>query len=163
MVRSHLEYGSVVWSVATKKNLMALEAVQRRATKYILGFPCGDTYKARLIKCNLQPLSYRRELLDLVFLYKCLNGYYSVKLDTLFPVHTNNLDLRNSDNSIRFKPSRCHTETFRYSYANRTIVTWNNLPCTIKASTSVSMFKTRLSQHYNSLRAEYFDSLNTCT
>ena len=149
--------------ILKRSNLKALESIQRRATKYILGVHCDDTYKARLIKCNLHPLSYRREILDLVFLYKCLHGYYSVNLQDLFPLQTYTSELRNSNNTIRFEATRCGTETFRHSYVNRTIYRWNNLPHNIKASTTIGMFKSRLKQHYNNLRNNYFDDSNTCT
>ena len=35
LVRPHLEYGSTVWSVASKKEAIIIENVQRRATRLI--------------------------------------------------------------------------------------------------------------------------------
>jgi len=73
-VRPHLEYGSVVWSAHTKCNLFNLEKVQRRATKFMLHRLVIDSmsYDERLEQCHLLPLLYRRDMLHLFYLGKCL-------------------------------------------------------------------------------------------
>lgn len=78
MVRSKLEVGVPVWSSHRKENLMKIEGVQRRATRFILRSDIG--YKDRLSACGLMPLSLRREILDLSFLFKCRQGFYSLDL-----------------------------------------------------------------------------------
>ena len=50
-VRSRLEYASVVWSPFTKKNIVKLEQIQRRATRLILGNQLSE--HERLDKLNL--------------------------------------------------------------------------------------------------------------
>ena len=47
--------------------------VQRRATKFILGDYTSD-YKSRLLALDLLPISYWLELLDLLFILKCLQS-----------------------------------------------------------------------------------------
>ena len=71
-VRSRLEYACQVWCPYTKRNIRALEQVQRKATRFIVGKELS--YYERLKKLELLPLAYRREILDLIFFYKCLNG-----------------------------------------------------------------------------------------
>ena len=83
MVRSKLEVGVPVWSSHRKENLMKIEGVQRRATRFIPRSDIG--YKNRLSACGLMPLSLRREMLDPSFLFKCRQGFYSLDLsDFLF-------------------------------------------------------------------------------
>ena len=72
LVRSNLEYCSVVWSPYTKRNTDKLQRVQRGATKLIL--ESDDPYDFRLKKLNLMSLGKRRSLADVTFLYKVLNG-----------------------------------------------------------------------------------------
>ena len=50
LVRSQLEYGSIVWSPYTQRNILKIERVQRRATitKFILR--TDDSYDIRLCK-----------------------------------------------------------------------------------------------------------------
>lgn len=76
MVRSKLEVGVPVWSSHRKENLTKIEGVQRRATRFILRSDIG--YKDRPGACGLMPLSLRREMLDLSFLSKCRQGFYSL-------------------------------------------------------------------------------------
>ena len=55
------------------KDIILLERVQHRASKYILGDYSSD-YKTRLIKLNLLPLMYIYELLDILFFIKSLKS-----------------------------------------------------------------------------------------
>lgn len=63
LVRSHLCYATQVWSPQSKDLLRQLERVQRRATKFILDLPfiCNYTYRDRLIKLDLLPITYFHE------------------------------------------------------------------------------------------------------
>jgi hypothetical protein len=49
---------------------MLLENVQRRATKFILGYPENMNYKERLSNLGIMPLEYRREMADLILFFK---------------------------------------------------------------------------------------------
>ena len=76
LVRPQLEYASQVWSPYTKGKIMAIERVQRRATKFILKCDFSITYPERLVKLGLLPLEFRREVSDLCFFQiKCLYGH----------------------------------------------------------------------------------------
>ena len=74
MVRSQLAYGSQVWAPQTVNNIMTVERVQRRTTKFILSLPYQTdiSYKERLITIGIIPICYWHENLDLVYLYKCI-------------------------------------------------------------------------------------------
>ena len=60
LVRPHLEYSSSVWSPQHKKDMVAIENVQRRATRML---PClrGKTYSERFKILGLPTFEYRRE------------------------------------------------------------------------------------------------------
>ncbi|CAB4014177.1 RNA-directed DNA polymerase from mobile element jockey [Paramuricea clavata] len=70
-VRPTLEYASPVWSPYKKRNINKIEKVQRRASRLILGHEVD--YKSRLEKLHLLPLYMRREITDLVFLFKIIH------------------------------------------------------------------------------------------
>ena len=70
IVRPHLEYGTVIWTPMCKKDKIAIENVQRRATKLVRS--CKDLSE-RLRKLGLPSLEYRRERSDLIQVYKILN------------------------------------------------------------------------------------------
>ena len=66
LIRSNLEYCSSVWNGTSKRNISLIEGVQRRATKFILHYPEED-YKSRLDRLDILPLSFRREITDLIY------------------------------------------------------------------------------------------------
>ena len=75
MVRPHLEYGAPIWNPHTKKNIDAIENVQRRASKRIPGLS-HLTYKQRLETIELPTLQYRRYRGDMIETYKMSHGLY---------------------------------------------------------------------------------------
>ena len=69
LVRSHLGYCSQIWAPQSViRNILLVESVQRRATKFICKLSKTDhySYRDRLVQLNLLPLSYWLEYLDLV-------------------------------------------------------------------------------------------------
>ena len=73
LVRSNLEYCSVVWCPFTKRNVNKLEIIQRRATRFILKL--NEPYDVGLSKLNLLTLEQRRFVVAVTFLFKALNGH----------------------------------------------------------------------------------------
>ena len=70
LVRSHFGYATQVWTPQSKELIRKIERIQHRATKYILNLPilCEESYKDRVIKLALLPVSYWHEIyLDMVF------------------------------------------------------------------------------------------------
>ena len=65
LVRPHIEYANTTWSPTKMKDIIAIENVQRRATKYLPTLK-NMTYEERLKKLNLPTLRYRRMRGDLI-------------------------------------------------------------------------------------------------
>ena len=81
LVRSQLIYCSQLWHPFLIKDIMILERVQRRATKFILN-DYTSPYKSRLTQLNLFPLMYQYELNDLLFFiksYKASSAYFDIR------------------------------------------------------------------------------------
>ena len=66
LVRSHLEYGNVVWGSFYKEDTKKIERVQRRATKLIPEIH-NRPYQERLIYLKLPSLVYRRSRGDMIY------------------------------------------------------------------------------------------------
>ena len=62
-----LEYSCETWNPYTKRNIDKLEAVQQRATSWIIG--SDDDYDTRLSKLRLLSLSSRRFTRDVTFFF----------------------------------------------------------------------------------------------
>ena len=128
LVRSNLEYCSVVWSPYTKRNTDKLERVQRRATKLIL--KSDDPYDIRLKKLNLMSLEKRRSLADVTFLYKVLNGNIDIDINKIIDFHSeaDRFSLRAKD-SLTLKKKYVRTNVLKYSFFHRITDQWNQYNC----------------------------------
>ncbi|CAH8625506.1 unnamed protein product [Schistosoma guineensis] len=93
-----LEYGILVYSNCRHNDLMKIEGVQRKVTKAVMGYSYSKDYHQRCQQLNLEPLWIRRIKLNLVFIYRLINGisYSSVPTpsDSMISSHS----LRNKEN-----------------------------------------------------------------
>jgi len=160
LVRSHLEYCSQVWSPHNKGDIVLLEQVQRRFTKSVL-YNMNMSYKERLLYLGLLPLSFRREISDLLFLYKCIYAQYNVdfpRQQLLVPIANANVRLRSNNIGLLFTVPRCKTTTFQSSYYCRAINLWNSLPQEARSSSSLHDFRNHVKSFYKSKLANLTSS-----
>ena len=68
LVRSHLGYCSQVWAPQSViRNLLSIEKVQRRATKFLYNYSNALSYRDFLLGLQLLPINYWLEYLEFVF------------------------------------------------------------------------------------------------
>ena len=147
LIRPHLEYCPQVWSPVPEHgnwcSIMNIESVQREVTKVILG--CEHlNYKDRLEKLGLTTLLERRMRGDLIETFKILNGFTDYGYEWFH--------ISEWTGKLVLKDTNEHNRNF---FANRVVKYYNNLPNTIKLSTSVNMFKNKL----DDFRKLYFNNI----
>ena len=111
LVRSQLGYCSQVWRPQFVQDIMSLETVQRRSTKYILQ-DYSSNYKQRLVSLKLLPLMYWYELQDMLFIIKCIK----TPLDN-FDIHKYISFVTSSTRSAshhKLKQNLCRTSRYRH-------------------------------------------------
>lgn len=162
LIRSQLGYASQVWCPQTIESISAIEKVQRRATKYILnlGYMSDIPYPTRLNKLNLLPITYWHEYLDLVMLYKIINGMASVSHGVrLVAVSSRKTRSSSNDDCISLTVPFARTVTFQTSYFIRTTKVWNILNSDLRnKNKSFSSFKYGLVLYYRDALTKSYDT-----
>ena len=161
LVRSTLEYSSIVWDPYLQKDTDKLEKVQRRAARFITGnYTSRDQgcVSQMLAELNLPPLQDRRKANRLTFFFKVVEGLVPAMQshDFLTPVRgkrlikskqytdcvtSNIIDKQSTNNSKCFKTVQCITEPYKNSFFPRTIIDWNHLDNNIVRAETVDSFR----------------------
>ena len=148
MVRSQLEYACTVWDPYLQKNINSLEAIQRRAARFITNDhqsrSPGDVTKM-LKQLNLNPLQERRKTKRLQMFSKIIENEVPPLPPDKFlkPVNASKRKIKPKilkdfdsynivTNSATVNPSSfekiiCQTPQRSYSFFPRTIIQWNQL------------------------------------
>jgi hypothetical protein len=168
LVRSILEYASVVWDPYLIKDIEQLEKVQRRAARFITG-----DYKTREEGCvtnmisrlELKPLVVRRREARLNIMFKTTKGLLpSMPPNTFFNhqprqkrkikpksysdhVTTNIVNRYATNNTRGYIVPEATTEQLRNSFFVKTVVEWNQLDERIVTQETPEGFKRALLQH----------------
>ena len=121
MVRSQLLYCTQLWRPHLMKDILTLEQIQHRATKYLLN-DYTSSYKTRLVKLRILPLMYLFELQDILFAIK------SIKVQSKqFNIHDHiNFSSANTSNKLII-PHHLNNVS-RHSYFHRLPTLWNAMP-----------------------------------
>ena len=150
LVRPHLEYASEIWNPHLIGDIQVLEKVQRRATKLVPDLR-QLTYSDRLAALNLPSLSYRRRRMDMITVFKIVHGLEGVPFDNLFTFH----NTITRGNGYKLFKHFCHLNVRKFSFAQRIIDDWNQLPAFLIESPDVLTFKTKLDIFWNADRFHY--------
>ncbi|KAK3099403.1 hypothetical protein FSP39_003853 [Pinctada imbricata] len=143
LVRPHLEYASCAWYTLYKKDAMAIENTQRRATKLIYGIQ-HLSYSERLLNLGLPSLEYRRIRADVIQVYKYINN-----LDEMSkPLFVKSQENRTRGNSQKLVKSHCRLDVRKNCFTNRVINIWNSLPDNVVTANTLNSFKSKLNNHW---------------
>ena len=140
MVLPVLEYANQVWSPRLKKHKVALENVQRRATRLVGGMH-GLTYEQRLRKLKLPTLAYRRLRGDLIETFKVLNNLYDPEVSGFIPLRKTGTT---RGHSLKIFKERANLNIRKFGFPHRVVDIWNSLPENVASAPSLNCFKNRL-------------------
>ena len=160
MVRPHLEYGSVIWNPHLKKDMDAIERVQRRATKLVPGIK-NLSYEDRLKSLELPTLKFRRDRADIIETYNILTGKHIINMDCCCQSCPNKLMFQKSVSTITrghsMKLQKPKATGQRYHFlATRVINSWNSLTNKAVTQPTLKGFKTQLHKHWDLNKDIYY-------
>lgn len=167
LVRSILEYGSIVWDPYTQQDKQCLEKIQRRAARFIIGNykTKSEGFMTQTLKdIGLPPLHRRRLYNRLAFFHKIANGLVpAIKPeDHLTPLDKkrrikptrysgylskNPIENQSRNNSKCFLNIDSRCAQYKHSFFPKTIIDWNSLDNDIALDHKENSFKEKLKRH----------------
>ena len=123
LVRSHLDYGNLIFYPTTKYKQI-LENAQRQATRIVpelQGMSCSQ----RLVELNLTTLDYTRKRFDIIQVFKIIRNIDDIDMNSFF-TYTDNDHLRG--HNLKLSKPRANKTSRLNSFALRNIHEWNRLP-----------------------------------
>lgn len=143
LIRSSLEYAASIWDPYLKRDIDALERVQRRAARFTKGdYGTTSSVTAMLTELGWHQLADRRRDLRLALLYKIVHGHVAVPVDSLNLTHKDSRT--RSKHGLTFRHPSAKTNELKNFFINRTVPDWNLLPASTVEASSVESFKARL-------------------
>ena len=122
LVRSRVEYGAVVWDPYLSKDIQAVEAVQRKAARFVTDRASVTDMTNTL---GWDTLESRREKSRLKYMNEIIGDRVAIPHEEYITL--NNSRTR-SVNSRKHKHYRTRTLVFKNSFFPRTIPVWNTTP-----------------------------------
>ena len=127
LVRSILEYCSIIWAPYYALHNNRLKRVQNKFLKYLLykhHFPCsGLPYSTRLLLCGIKSLEERRRDALLLFLFKIFNNL--IDCDELLGMITLKVPLRRTRQQLLFHQTHHRTNYGQSAFVDRMITNYN--------------------------------------
>jgi hypothetical protein len=143
LIRSLLEYSSVVWDPHLQKDRDAIERVQRKAARWITGD--HSTYSSvtgMLSQLGLESLELRRKNQRLIMMYKIVHRVVALSTQDLGILPADGRT--RSAHKFKLRVPRASTAELKNSFVNRTIPDWNRLPASQAEAGSVDQLKSQL-------------------
>ena len=142
LVRPSLEYSSAVWDPYTAEKIYQLEAVQRRAIRFVKNNYDNRASVTEMLKnSNWSSLQQRRKIARLSTFQKAYQGYLSIPIRTLLRPVTRNTRRSHNKAFIELSASK---DCFKHSFLPRTLKEWNSLPEEIANIEDPKQFKVQV-------------------
>lgn len=145
-IRSILEYGNVVWFPSEKVHINKLEAIQRKAVRFIFNkYKTTDSPSELLKNAGLLTLQNRAKLARLKFMFQLIHNQIKINTTNLISV-VQTRPTRNK-HSYTLTEFACHTDCLKNSFFPLAIREWNKLSPSITNVTSLNTFLELVEKH----------------
>ncbi|XP_072046548.1 uncharacterized protein [Amphiura filiformis] len=126
LVRPSMEYCAAVWDPYTADQIYQLEAVQRRAARFVKNiYDRRSSVTDMMTDLEWPLLSTRWKISRLSQFQKAYEGHLAIPVQTL--LHPVTRSTRNN-HSKAFIPPQPSKDTYKFSFLPRAVTEWNSLP-----------------------------------
>ena len=120
-----LDYASAVWDPFTEDNIRKLEAVQRRAVRFV----CNSYRQTASVSSMLNELSWPRfeqrcAEARLGLFYHIVHGSVDIDATTLM---TRSMRSTRKENEVHYTRHMTSKDCYKFSFIPRTIIQWNGI------------------------------------
>lgn len=145
-VRPILEYAAAAWAPHTRCDIERLEAVQRRAARFVMSnYNRSSSVTAMLHDLDWNTLCSRRQTSRLCLLYKILHNLIDVTLPSYVMPSTR--FTRGHDQKFILPQPRI--DAYKFSFFPNSISLWNNLPLETVHAHTINNFCKLLIDNYS--------------
>lgn len=133
LIRPKLEYACTVWDPYTKKNIVALEAIQRKAVRFMFSkYRTSDSPSILMNENSIPQLQIRRKIQRLKYLFLLKNNKLAMSPEPYLTPLTTRPTRHHHAQSVT--PYQAKINAFKYSFFPRTVEEWNKLPSDVTMS-----------------------------
>ena len=125
---SFVNYAAPVWTPHTNYHINKLEAIQKRAARFIMSdYQRTSSVSTMLTSLKWRPVEIQHKELRLTLLYKIIYGLVELSLpDYIIPAPR-----ATRGHTIKFVQPPMHTDSYKYSFFPNSVSHWNKLPSKI--------------------------------
>ena len=141
-----MEYASVVWNPHTVSDINIIEAVQKRAARWICArwnpntFSWDKSYSDCLCELNWPTLTCRRHYYMIDYVHSILHNRNSLLFDDYFWFNSSST----RSHVLSIQPIVSTINSFRYSFFVNVVFLWNHVPFNILSIVNKAPFRCKL-------------------
>lgn len=145
LVRPKLEYCASVWDPYHQDYKNRLEAVQRRAARFVCkDFRRKSSVSTMIANLGWKSLEERRAVSRLALLYKATHHQVAINVDHHLSSSEGKKITTRKSSAVSFNHLAPKKDCYKYSFLPRTFAEWNLLPASTRDAPSVEAFKNKL-------------------
>ena len=130
-VRALVEYAATVWNPHMIDNIKKVEAVQRRAARFVIG-------DCRIIESlSWQTLQHRRQQAKAIMVFRIVHAMVTIPASPQLQL----LGAVTRGHQYRYRVPHSRTKTYKGSFFLSSIRLWNQLPEELTTAESLETFK----------------------
>ena len=143
-VKPILNYAAAVWTPHAKSHMAKLEAVQRRAARFVFSdYRNTSSVSGMLANLNWKTVQIQHQQIQLTIFFKIFHRLVELRL----PDYIIQAPRDTRGNAYKFTQPATYIDSYKYSFFPVVIKLWNNLPQDIVNCSDLDTFKSSLNQY----------------